>query len=259
MADGVYEVWLSSEDTGAYGLDVRNGVGVRGVGVRNGDDVRGGVGVRNGVGVRDVVDGVRGAVDGVRGGVGVRGVGVRNGDDVRGAVDDVRDAVDGVRNAVDGVRGVANNKSGNNTDAESINPTHPLNITHLLKSVSALMDGHGGDGAMVRLGMTNPPYILQHLDDIASFLRQPNVFSFLHIPVQSGSNRVLKAMQREYTVEDFCTVVDTLQVALLSALNRRKQFPASQSQRTLSWASDRSRRKTMPRRWLCYRSTTSPS
>ena len=216
MADGVYEVWLSSEDTGAYGLDVR------------------------------------GAVDGVRGGVGVRGVGVRGGVGVR-------DAVDGVRDAVDGVRGVANNKSGNNTDAESINPTHPLNITHLLKSVSALMDGHGGDGAMVRLGMTNPPYILQHLDDIASFLRQPNVFSFLHIPVQSGSNRVLKAMQREYTVEDFCTVVDTLQVALLSALNRRKQFPASQSQRTLSWASDRSRRKTMPRRWLCYRSTTSPS
>ena len=227
MADGVYEVWLSSEDTGAYGLDVRGVDGVRGVGVRNG--------------------------------VGVRGVGVRNGDDVRGAVDDVRDAVDGVRDAVDGVRGVANNKSGNNTDAESINPTHPLNITHLLKSVSALMDGHGGDGAMVRLGMTNPPYILQHLDDIASFLSQPNVFSFLHIPVQSGSNRVLKAMQREYTVEDFCTVVDTLQVALLSALNRRKQFPASQSQRTLSWASDRSRRKTMPRRWLCYRSTTSPS
>ena len=209
MVDGVYEVWLSSEDTGAYGLDVRGGVdGVRGVGVRNGDGVRGGVGVRG---------------------------------------------------AVDGVRCVANNKSGNNTDAESINPTHPLNITHLLKSVSALMDGHGGDGAMVRLGMTNPPYILQHLDDIASFLRQPNVFSFLHIPVQSGSNRVLKAMQREYTVEDFCTVVDTLQVALLSALNRRKQFPASQSQRTLSWASDRSRRKTMPRRWLCYRSTTSPS
>ena len=258
MADGVYEVWLSSEDTGAYGLDVRGVDGVRGVGVRNGVGVRG-VGVRNGDDVRDVVDGVRGAVDGVRGGVGVRGVGVRNGDDVRGAVDDVRDAVDGVRDAVDGVRGVANNKSGNNTDAESINPTHPLNITHLLKSVSALMDGHGGDGAMVRLGMTNPPYILQHLDDIASFLRQPNVFSFLHIPVQSGSNRVLKAMQREYTVEDFCTVVDTLQVALLSALNRRKQFPASQSQRTLSWASDRSRRKTMPRRWLCYRSTTSPS
>ena len=55
MADGVYEVWLSSEDTGAYGLDVRGVDGVRGVGVRNGDDVRGGVGVRNGVGVRGLV------------------------------------------------------------------------------------------------------------------------------------------------------------------------------------------------------------
>ena len=41
---------------------------------------------------------------------------------------------------------------------------------------------------MIRLGMTNPPYILAHLDEIAAFLRNPNVFAFIHIPVQSGSN-----------------------------------------------------------------------
>ena len=246
MADGVYEVWLSSEDTGAYGLDVRGG----GDGV---DGVKGGVNrVRDG---GDGVDRVRDGGDGVdRVRDGSDGVDrVRDGDGVR----DSGNGVDRVRDAVDVTSGLANYKSDNIT--EPINPTHPLNITHLLKSVSALVDGHGGDGAMVRLGMTNPPYILQHLDDIASFLRQPSVFSFLHIPVQSGSNRVLKAMQREYTVEDFCAVVDILQVALLSALNRRRRFPASQSRRTLSWASGRSRRKTTPRRWLCYGSTTSPS
>lgn len=63
---------------------------------------------------------------------------------------------------------------------------------------------------MLRLGMTNPPYILQHLPAIAAFLRHPNVYAFLHIPVQSGSNRVLDAMQRQYTAEDFCTIADAL-------------------------------------------------
>lgn len=83
-------------------------------------------------------------------------------------------------------------------------------IVDLLKVVSECVSGDGGDGSMIRLGMTNPPYILQHLDAIATFLRQPNVFSFIHIPVQSGSDHVLKAMQRQYTVENFVTIVDAL-------------------------------------------------
>lgn len=45
---------------------------------------------------------------------------------------------------------------------------------------------------MLRIGMTNPPYILEHVDAVAEILKHPNVFSFLHIPVQSGSNRVRK-------------------------------------------------------------------
>lgn len=49
--------------------------------------------------------------------------------------------------------------------------------------------------------MTNPPYILEHLESIGRCLRHPNVFAFLHVPVQSGSNVVLDAMKREYSVE----------------------------------------------------------
>lgn len=56
---------------------------------------------------------------------------------------------------------------------------------------------------MLRVGMTNPPYMLQHLDEIAALLRHPRCYAFLHIPVQSGSNAVLAAMNREYTVEQF--------------------------------------------------------
>jgi threonylcarbamoyladenosine tRNA methylthiotransferase CDKAL1 len=44
---------------------------------------------------------------------------------------------------------------------------------------------------MIRLGMTNPPYMLDHLKTIASFLNHPRVFSFIHIPVQAGHNTVL--------------------------------------------------------------------
>lgn len=45
---------------------------------------------------------------------------------------------------------------------------------------------------MLRIGMTNPPYILKHLDCIASILKHPCVYSFLHVPVQSGSDNVLR-------------------------------------------------------------------
>lgn len=66
------------------------------------------------------------------------------------------------------------------------------------------------EGCMMRVGMTNPPYILQHLDEMAKILRHPRVYSFLHIPVQSGSDQVLSDMKREYTRAEFEHVVDVL-------------------------------------------------
>jgi len=66
------------------------------------------------------------------------------------------------------------------------------------------------EGCKLRLGMTNPPYILSHLEEMADILRHPRVYSFLHVPVQSGSDHVLADMKREYTREEFCRVVDTL-------------------------------------------------
>ena len=63
---------------------------------------------------------------------------------------------------------------------------------------------------MLRLGMTNPPYMLQHAREVGAILAHPQVFEFVHVPVQSGSNRVLRGMRREYTVEDFDTLVSIL-------------------------------------------------
>ncbi|XP_012232674.1 threonylcarbamoyladenosine tRNA methylthiotransferase [Linepithema humile] len=65
-------------------------------------------------------------------------------------------------------------------------------------------------GCMMRIGMTNPPYILEHLDEMAKILQHPRVYSFLHIPVQSGSDQVLADMKREYTRAEFEHTVNFL-------------------------------------------------
>lgn len=66
------------------------------------------------------------------------------------------------------------------------------------------------DGCRMRIGMTNPPYILEHLEEMSKILQHPKVYSFLHIPVQSGSDKVLSDMKREYCVKDFERIVDFL-------------------------------------------------
>mgnify|MGYP002631845478 CR=1 FL=1 len=76
----------------------------------------------------------------------------------------------------------------------------------LLKSIVAIMP----DTVMLRLGMTNPPFILEHLQAMADIMNHPRVYQFLHVPVQSGSNAVLDKMNREYTVEEFNEVCDFL-------------------------------------------------
>lgn len=87
------------------------------------------------------------------------------------------------------------------------------NIAELLRRLSdTLMRTH--PGVMIRTGMTNPPFIMQHVDDIIEVLNRPNVHAFMHIPVQSGSDQVLRAMRREYTVADFSYLADRLKAGV---------------------------------------------
>ena len=72
------------------------------------------------------------------------------------------------------------------------------------------------EGCMLRVGMTNPPYMREHLPAIAALLNHPRCYSFLHIPVQSGSDNVLSAMRREYTCAEFCEVADVRAPAMAS-------------------------------------------
>ncbi|XP_070500010.1 threonylcarbamoyladenosine tRNA methylthiotransferase [Chironomus tepperi] len=66
------------------------------------------------------------------------------------------------------------------------------------------------EGCKMRIGMTNPPYILEHLEAVADILKHSRVYSFLHVPVQAGSDSVLGEMKREYCIADFEKIVDYL-------------------------------------------------
>ena len=82
----------------------------------------------------------------------------------------------------------------------------------LLRRIAAALPPDGR--TMLRVGMTNPPFILEDLPEIADILALPSVFSYLHVPVQSGSDAVLAAMNREYTAAQFERVCDTLLAAV---------------------------------------------
>jgi threonylcarbamoyladenosine tRNA methylthiotransferase CDKAL1 len=62
---------------------------------------------------------------------------------------------------------------------------------------------------LVRVGMMNPNFALEMKDDLSQILKDPKMFRFLHIPVQSGSDRILKIMGRSYTVSQFKEAVES--------------------------------------------------
>ncbi len=59
----------------------------------------------------------------------------------------------------------------------------------------------------VRVGMMNPMYMARIRDNLIKSFDSDKVYKFLHIPVQSGSNKVLNDMKRGHTVETFRDVV----------------------------------------------------
>jgi threonylcarbamoyladenosine tRNA methylthiotransferase CDKAL1 len=68
----------------------------------------------------------------------------------------------------------------------------------------------------VRLGMMNPLHFKKlEIKNLIEAYKSEKIFKFLHLCVQSGSNRVLKDMNRGYKVEDFVDYVN----------NFRKEIP----------------------------------
>lgn len=67
----------------------------------------------------------------------------------------------------------------------------------------------------VRLGMMNPSSLMPIVDEIIECYEDEKMFKFLHLPLQSGSDNILKLMNRNYKVKDFLSIVNKF----------RKKFP----------------------------------
>ncbi len=82
------------------------------------------------------------------------------------------------------------------------------NLPELLKAVCAI----AGD-FRARIGMMTPNFALDILSRLVEAFKDEKVFKFIHLPVQSGDNDVLRKMNRHYSVEDFKLIVNTFRAA----------------------------------------------
>lgn len=72
-----------------------------------------------------------------------------------------------------------------------------------LVSKSVMVEG----SFRIRIGMLNPEHLHRYLDRLIECYKCEKVYRFLHLPVQSGSDSVLKAMKRNYSVDEFVAYV----------------------------------------------------
>ena len=73
------------------------------------------------------------------------------------------------------------------------------NLVELLKLCTQLEGDY-----KIRVGMLNPMYLSEILYDlILVYKNEEKIFKFLHIPVQSGSNKILKQMYRGHDIKIF--------------------------------------------------------
>jgi tRNA-2-methylthio-N6-dimethylallyladenosine synthase len=90
--------------------------------------------------------------------------------------------------------------------AQNVRATRKSAFVQLLEAVSAI------DG-LERLRFTSPHPIGFRDDLIGAIACLPKLAEHVHLPLQSGSNRILKAMHRAYTAEKYVQLVDKIRGA----------------------------------------------
>ena len=96
-------------------------------------------------------------------------------------------------------------------------------ITLLGQNVNAWHGSEGGLGRLVRdladiPGLARIRYTTSHPNDmsddlIAAHAEVPQLMPYLHLPVQSGSDRILRAMNRKHTADHYLRLIERIRTA----------------------------------------------
>ena len=78
------------------------------------------------------------------------------------------------------------------------------NLAELVQQILAEVPGN----YKMRLGMGNPRHMMQYLDDLLKCFEDDRVYKFIHLPVQSGSENILKAMNRKHSADDYAMLAE---------------------------------------------------
>ncbi len=76
-------------------------------------------------------------------------------------------------------------------------------LTELLKKIVEI-----DKQFMVRVGMMNIENIRNRVNELVEIYKNKKLFKFLHIPVQSGNNEILKLMKRNYKISEFKEIIN---------------------------------------------------
>jgi threonylcarbamoyladenosine tRNA methylthiotransferase CDKAL1 len=82
------------------------------------------------------------------------------------------------------------------------------NLAALLQALCSIEENF-----KVRVGMMTPNNVLDMLEELIQAFKDKRIFKFIHLPVQSGDDDVLKRMQRFYRVSDFKRVVEAFRTS----------------------------------------------
>ncbi|PIN92393.1 hypothetical protein COX99_02140 [Candidatus Pacearchaeota archaeon CG_4_10_14_0_2_um_filter_31_10] len=76
-------------------------------------------------------------------------------------------------------------------------------LVSLLKEISKIKGKF-----KVRLGMSNPQHVKYFIDNLIEIFKNEKFFKFLHLPIQSGSDKILKEMNRPYKVLEVEKIIE---------------------------------------------------
>jgi len=81
------------------------------------------------------------------------------------------------------------------------------NLAKLLKELVTIIGNF-----KIRVGMMNPNHVLKFKGELFDAYKNPKIYQFIHLPLQSGNNEILKKMNRQYTAEEFKRLVEEIRV-----------------------------------------------